>query len=52
MNFFFLSGRLGVRATKGMSEVRRAERFELKSVKLKTLGLIKCKGIMSIMAEK
>jgi hypothetical protein len=52
MNFFLLSGRLGVGAMKGMSKVCRAERFELKSVKIKTSALIKCKGIMSTMAEK
>jgi hypothetical protein len=40
---FLLSGRLGVGVTKGMSEVRRAKRFELKIVKIKSSALIKCK---------
>jgi hypothetical protein len=38
MNLFLLSSRLGVGAAKGMSKVRRAERFELKSVKLKDIS--------------
>jgi hypothetical protein len=41
VDFFLLSGRLWVGAAKGVSEVRRAKRFELKSVKLKTSALIK-----------
>jgi hypothetical protein len=51
MNFLF-SSRLRVRAAKGMSEVRRTKRFELKSVKMRTLALIKCKGIMKYYGGK
>jgi hypothetical protein len=51
MNFLF-SDRLRVRATKGMSEVRWTKRFELKSVKMRTLALIKCKGIMKYYGGK
>jgi hypothetical protein len=40
VDLFVLSGRLWVGAAKGMSEVRRAKRFELKSGKLKTSALI------------
>jgi hypothetical protein len=52
VNFLLVSGRLWVGAAKGMSKVRRTKQFELKSGKLKTSALIKCKGIMSTMAEK
>jgi hypothetical protein len=52
VNFLLVSGRLWVGAAKGMSKVRRAKRFELKSGKLKSSALIKCKGIMSTVAEK
>jgi hypothetical protein len=41
VDLFLLSGRLWVGAMKGMSEVRRAKRFEMKSVKLKMSALIK-----------
>jgi hypothetical protein len=35
VNFFLVSGRLGVGVAKGMSKVRRAKRFELKNEELK-----------------
>jgi hypothetical protein len=41
VDLFLLSGRLWVGAAKGMSEVRRTKRFELKNGKLKTSALIK-----------
>jgi hypothetical protein len=48
----FLSGRLWLGAAKGMSKVRRAKRFELKSGKLKMSALVKkFRGFVSTMVE-